>query len=105
VAVSPEEPLLLLERARPVGAIEIRDDLTIRLVDDRDEPVDRSVVSIEVHDPAGKRVHFYSKNIDIVLGQGRFAIPFVLNDAPGEWKVVARDVISGRKAALVLERE
>jgi hypothetical protein len=105
VTASPEEPLLLLERERPISVIEFRDDLTIRLVDDRGDPVDRSVVSIEVHDPNGERIRYYSKNIDVVSGQGSFEIPFSLNDPAGDWRVVARDVISGRTAELVLERE
>jgi len=105
VVVSPEEPLLLLERERPVGAIEIRNDLTVHLVDDQGDPVGRSVVSIEVHDPVGKRVHFYSKNIDVISGQGNFEIPFASNDLTGEWRIVARDVISGKTVELRLMRE
>jgi hypothetical protein len=35
-------------------------------------------------------------------GRAAFRIPFALNDAPGAWRVRARDVISGLTAEQVL---
>jgi hypothetical protein len=72
--------------------------LQIRLIDEYGQPVDRSVVHVEVFDPAGRRVRYYSGNADLVGGTARFSIPFALNDIPGQWRVKVRDVISGLEA-------
>jgi hypothetical protein len=104
LTISPEEPLVVVERERAIDSIEITNDLTVHLKDEQGEPVDRSVVSLTVHGPDGKRLHYYSKNIDIHMGKGNFDIPFALNDPEGSWRVVARDVISGLEAELVDRR-
>jgi hypothetical protein len=95
---SPEQPVLLLERSSRVAHLDVDAGLAIRLADEHGQPVDRSVVHVEVFDPAGKRVRYYSGNADVVGGTARFSIPFALNDLPGRWRVKVRDVISGLEA-------
>ncbi len=56
--------------------------------------VDRSVVRLQVFDPSGKLVRYYSSNVTVIDGQAEFAIPFALNDSKGGWRVQAHDVIA-----------
>jgi hypothetical protein len=73
-------------------------------MDELDGPVDRSAVSMQVFDPSGKSVRYYSSNLTVPDGKAEFAIPFALNDAKGNWKVRARDVISGLIAEQIIRR-
>jgi len=73
------------------------DSLNVRLIDDRGNPVDRSVVRIEVLNPEGEPARHYASNIWIEDGRGRVEIPFALSDN-GTWTIKARDVISGLTA-------
>ena len=98
---SSEQPVLLLERPSRIARLEVDAGLQIRLADEQGQPVDRSVVHVQVFDPAGKPVRYYSGNADVFAGTARYAIPFALNDAPGQWRVRVRDVVSG----LAAERE
>jgi hypothetical protein len=90
-------PALLLNRSSRIARLELDASLNVRLTDDRGNPVDRSVVRIEVLDPAGKPALHYASNIMIEDGRGRIEIPFALSDN-GTWTIKARDVISGLTA-------
>jgi len=52
------------------------------------------LADVEVFDPAGKLARHYSGNATVRDGRAAFHIPFALNDAPGEWSVRGRDVVS-----------
>ena len=101
---SPGRPALILERTSQVSSIKISKDLTIHLADSRGNPVDRSVVTVDVFDPDEKFIHYYSKNVDIHSGTGQIQIPFALNAPTGRWKIRARDVVSGLTDELVIVR-
>ena len=62
------------------------------------------MVRVEVFDPAGKMARHYSGNVTVRNGRAAFHIPFALNDAPGAWRVRARDVVSGLTAERSLRR-
>jgi len=104
LAVSPEEPAILVERTTRIAKLSLDKQLRISLVDERGGPVDRSVVRLQVFDPAGKLVRYYSSNLTVIDGWAEFAIPFALNDSKGNWKVQARDVISGLTAEQIVRR-
>lgn len=104
MTVSPSQPLLLLERDTRITSLTIDRDLNVTLRDDQGRPVDRSVVALRVVAPDGNPVRHYSANIEIRNGAGRFEIPFALSDAPGQWLVEGRDVISGLTARQVISR-
>jgi hypothetical protein len=104
VEASPELPVLLVERDTRIARLELKPSLELRLLDESGDPVDRSVVRVEVFDPAGKRVRHYSGNVTITDGAATFEIPFALDDARGAWSVRARDVISGITAERQIRR-
>ncbi len=99
---TPGEPVLLVERARRIARLEITPELELKLTEEAGTPVDRSVVRVEVVDPAGKVVRHYSGNVTIVDGRATFSLPFALNDAAGDWRLRARDVVSGLTAERVV---
>jgi hypothetical protein len=101
---SPEKPVLLVERATRIARLEISPALAVSLRDDKGAPVDRSVVRLEVFDPAGKLVRHYCGNVTVRDGRASYAIPFAMNDASGAWRVRARDVVSGLTAERVVRR-
>jgi hypothetical protein len=54
------------------------------------------VVRVDVFAPDAEEPHRqYSQNMDCPAGRGTITIPFALNDPPGTWRLVARDVASG----------
>jgi hypothetical protein len=57
---------------------------------------DVSVFHVDVLDPQGNRVIYYSGNLIVKQGSGVKSIPLAANDAPGKWTVVVRDVMSGQ---------
>jgi hypothetical protein len=100
---SPERPVLLIERATRIARLTISPALEIGLADEAGAPVDLSVVRVEVFDPSGKLARHYSGNVTVRDGRAAFHIPFALSDAPGAWRVRARDVVSGLTGERVLD--
>ena len=100
--------MLLVERDTRIASLTLSADndaaLAVRLDDEHGAPVDLSVVHLDVFDPAGKLVRYYSGNVTIRQGQANFPIPFALNDPKGTWRVQARDVVSGLTAKQAIER-
>jgi len=56
------------------------------------------VLRIEVIAPNGKEVACLGENIISEKGHYRGGVPIAFNDAPGEWRMRVRDVVSGVKA-------
>jgi len=104
LAISLEEPAILVERSTRITKLSLDKQLRVSLVDERGSPVDRSVVRLQVFDPSGRLVRYYSSNVTVIDGRAEFAISFALNDAKGNWKVQARDVISGLTAEQMVRR-
>jgi hypothetical protein len=101
----PDKPALIVERKSIISKMAIDHQLHVTLQDESGGPVDLSVVRLEVFDPDGKQVRYYSSNLTVRDGQGSFQIPFAISDAKGPWRVHARDVISGLTAETVVTRE
>ncbi len=55
----------------------------------------RSVVRVDVYDPDGKVMNYYSKNCDIVDGSGSYSFDLALNEQHGLWNIRVTEVISG----------
>jgi hypothetical protein len=104
IGISPENPALLLERTTRIAKLEMTPALEIRLLDETGAPVDRSVVHLDVLDPTGRLVKHYSGNVTLKDGRSEFQIPFALSDIAGDWRIRARDVISGLTTERVIRR-
>jgi hypothetical protein len=52
---------------------------------------------MEVIDPDGQTSTAYSQNLTVVAGSAEGVIPLALNDEPGRWRILLRDLTSGRK--------
>ena len=57
----------------------------------------RPVFRINVIGPDGQDRHYYARTLCPSGLQAKMAIPFALSDSPGEWQVVARDVLTGTR--------
>ena len=55
----------------------------------------RTVFRLEVYDPAGNLNAAYTRTVACDGGRAELAIPFALDDAFGEWRVRAVEVVSG----------
>jgi len=55
----------------------------------------RSVVRVDVYDPEGVYILYYSDNCEVVNGAGTHRFNTALNDMPGQWKIQLTEVISG----------
>ncbi len=104
IEIDPSRPALILERPSRIDSLQISDNLELRLKDEAGQPVDRSVIQVEVISPSGQPIPYYSKNVDLVNGVGHLEIPFALNDSPGTWTIRATDAISGIRAERLLNR-
>ena len=98
----PDKPVLTVERKSRIAKLAIDKELNITLSDEHGAPVDLSVVRVEVFDPAGHLVRYYSTNVTVRDGRASLPIPFAISDARGDWSVRARDVISGLTAQTVI---
>jgi hypothetical protein len=75
-----------------------------RIIPDPPEAMtDLHVIRIEVEDPHGNRLDHYAQNVTAPDGTARFTIPLALNDPPGAWSLVARDVATGTEAGMQFE--
>ena len=104
VEASPSQPALFVERSSKITKLSIDKNLELRLQDEAGAPVDLSVVRVDVVDPAGKVARHYSGNVTIKDGRAAYQIPFAMSDVSGNWRVRARDVISGLTAEVMVRR-
>jgi hypothetical protein len=61
------------------------------------------VVHVDVTDPAGQAVSYYSGNLRVPQGQAAWQIPIAWNDAAGTWHVRVRDVLTGSVQSAAFE--
>jgi len=66
-------------------------------------PAARSVLHVDVIDPAGKVLPHYSGNVLAEDGRAAKLLPVAMNDAVGKWQVRVRDVFSGHVATATVE--
>jgi hypothetical protein len=61
------------------------------------------IFHIDVLEPSGKAVEYYSGNIKAPLGAAARDLPMACNGAAGQWTIRVRDLISGQRAEAALE--
>ena len=62
----------------------------------------KSVVRINVYDPEGANIPYYSDNCEVNNGSGTYRFNTALNDSAGEWKIQLTEVISGVEKGLTV---
>jgi hypothetical protein len=103
VTVQPYEPTILSISPAPLPELAITagervqrgSDMTLGLTTAAPSPADVHVFHLDVMDPSGKAVEYYSGNLLAPTGRGSKTIPIATNDAPGKWQVRVRDVLTG----------
>ncbi len=58
---------------------------------------------VDVTDPAGKLVPYYSGNVLAPAGRASRLLPIAVNDPAGKWQVRVRDVLSGQQQTATVE--
>lgn len=66
-------------------------------------PAENHVLHIDVVNPSGKAVPFYSGNLVAHEGTAAREIPLALNDPPGRWEVRVKDILSGQLKTAAFE--
>jgi hypothetical protein len=111
VALDPYEPAILAASPVAVSDLEIFAPARLRLGESvqiglsftHRSPAATHVFHLDVVDPTGKTVDYYSGNI--IASQGRAAklLPLAFNDARGKWTLRVKDLLSGQTKTLSLE--
>jgi hypothetical protein len=63
----------------------------------------RHVLHVEVSDPAGKVVDYYSGNLVARNGRATYRVPVAVNDAAGKWRVAVVDLMTGQRQSAEIE--
>ena len=58
-------------------------------------PFGRHVVALSVIDPDGKEVEAYFSKVWVAGGRARLTLPVALNSPPGEWRLRAKETLTG----------
>lgn len=103
LTVQPYEPVILSISAAPLPEIVINapqrvqrgSNLELAVGDAAPSPAGIHVIHIDVTDPSGKPVEYYSGNLLAPAGRGSKTIPIAVNDQTGKWQVRAHDVMTG----------
>ena len=59
-----------------------------------------TVAHVKVHDPSGVEAWHYSEKLVVHDGKAEMTVPFAKSDAPGAWRAVATDILTGASAAV-----
>ena len=59
-------------------------------------PSDVNLLHVEVRDPSGKVVPYYSGNLLAPHGRAGWPLPFAVSDPTGKWEIDVHDLLSGQ---------
>jgi len=68
-------------------------------------PAATHVFHVDVIDPAGKIVNYYSGNVIAPQGRAAKLLPLAANDAHGTWTVRVKDILSGQNKTVAVQVE
>jgi hypothetical protein len=110
VTLDPYEPALFAFSPSPLPTIRIsapqriaRGEIAwIGLGFDGSSLAATHVLHLDVRNPDGKVVDYYSNNVFTSKGSGEHAIPFARNDTPGRWTIYAKDLLSGQSQTVAV---
>lgn len=69
-----------------------------KVIPDNQTPARTHVMRVELFDPDGKEIPYYAHNHLAPNGRIKSSHPTALNDKRGQWRLVARDVLTGVEA-------
>jgi hypothetical protein len=102
LTVDPEEPTILAVTDAPMPEMQVempekahRGDVVNVAVHALPALAETEIFHVEVQNPQGKKMVFYSGNI-IANGGGVRSIPLAVNDPAGTWTVTVHDIMSGQ---------
>ena len=111
LSLGPGEVALLALLPEPLASVEVRPlggefrpggeakfVLTLKTAGGK-RPQGRHVLSVKVIGPDGRVLKHYCRSVEAPSGRGVFGFKLALNDAPGEWRVEARDAATGVKGS------
>ena len=111
VTLDPYEPAIFaaspiaiaeLEISAP-GRVQRGESAQIGLGFAHPSPAATHVFRLDVIDPAGKTVDYYSGNIIASHGRAAKLLPLAFNDAPGKWTLRVHDLLSGQARTIAME--
>lgn len=112
LTIDPYEPMILTASDTPLAQMQVSVPRTVKrgsvaniAVRALPAQADVNVFHVDVLNPQGNRVLYYSGNVIVKGGSGIKAIPFAANDTPGAWTVIARDVFSGKSVTEIMNVE
>lgn len=84
---------------------ELADETQVKAILEVDGQVlERAVFAVNIHEPDGKYSFLYSKNYITQKNEVGFSIRFAINDAPGNWRVQVKDVLTGVASEIIICR-
>ena len=66
-------------------------------------PAARHVLHIDVVNPSGQAIGFYSGNLLAPQGQAHKFVPLALNDPAGRWEIRIKDLLTGQSRTSAIE--
>jgi hypothetical protein len=112
VTLNPYEPTVFAVSAEPfpelrVGAPkEIKRGSTAHInIDLAETPASLDIVHVDVMNPAGERVLYYSENVFAQSGHAAKQIPLAENDPAGTWTLQVHDLLSGQQKIIKMNVE
>jgi hypothetical protein len=111
VTLDPYEPAIFaaspvaiaeLEVSAP-GCVQLGQRAEIGMGFAHASPAATHVFHLDVTDPAGKTVDYYSGNIIASNGRAAKLLPLAFNDARGKWTLRVHDLLSGQARTIAIE--
>jgi hypothetical protein len=111
VTLDPYEPAIFAASPVAIAALEISaparvqrgESVQIGLGFARASPAATHVFHLDVIDPAGKTVDYYSGNIISSQGHAAKLLPVAYNDPCGKWTLRVHDLLSGQTRTIAVE--
>ncbi len=112
LTVDPYEPTILVTSDVPLPEMQVfvpasarRGTIVSIAVHAAPAQADTSVFHVDVRDPQGNKVLYYSGNLISKQGGGVKAIPLASNDVTGKWTITIQDILSGKTVTRNLDVE
>jgi hypothetical protein len=111
VTLDPYEPAIFAIAPSPMPELEVSTPARVSRGDTAElgigfgtgTPAARHVLHVDVVNPSGKIVDYYSGNLLGPEGRASKLVPVAVNDPPGRWEVRVRDLLTGQSRTSAFE--